>query len=718
MSVPRRASLTRNIGLALHALSVSSVQAQESVLEEFVIIGSREDARRLAGSGVVVTPEQISNEVATDINQLLKTVPGVYIREEDGLGLRPNIGIRGATSERSSKITLLEDGVMMAPAPYSAPEAYYFPTMQRQAAVEVLKGAPLLRYGPQTTGGVVNLVSSPVPRTSGGRLRVMTDERGLTDVHGWLGGTQDEFSFLAETVQRHGPGFKEVDRSGDEGDVAIEDYVVKLGWQADSSLRPQQLQLKLQYSEESSEETYLGLSDLDFRGDANRRYGLSEPDEMNNRHSSVQLSYRIELADNLTASVIAYDNRFKRDWFKLSGGSSYINAANAGDSLAQGILAGDEDVIGLNYKHNNRSYFSRGLELGLAYKRGNHDIDVGARFHEDEVDRFQPVELFDQLNGRLVFDQVVQPGSSDNRVGTSDAASLWLVDSWQASDDLLLTAALRYEDVESREARFGDLERTTVSRLTPSDTREWLPGLSFTYDLDATWQVLGGVHRGFSPLEAGALDREDPETSTNYEAGVRYRGDTWFIESIGFHSNFSDKTENCSVASPCSNGADAGTYKTGEATISGIEWQAGALLQWGNAMLPLDLTYTWTDAKISSDNPVAGVEEGDLLKDVPEHIYSLRAGLEFNNGFNNYLVVKYLDEQCARVGCNRSGDDLQVTDDLLVVDWIGRYAINDNMEVFLKVENLFDEQEIISRNPDGARPNKPRTAMVGMEMRF
>ena len=148
--------------LGLSALHAFADDGQ--ILEEVTIIGDRDGVRTLLGSGALVDSEQVANEVLVDINQALKTVPGIYIQEEDGYGLRPNIGIRGATSERSSKISLLEDGVMIAPAPYSNPSAYYFPTAARMHAFEVIKGAPLLRYGPHTTGGVLNMVSSTYSR--------------------------------------------------------------------------------------------------------------------------------------------------------------------------------------------------------------------------------------------------------------------------------------------------------------------------------------------------------------------------------------------------------------------------------------------------------------------------------------------------------------------------------------------------------------------------
>ncbi len=60
-----------------------------SGIDEMTIIGSKLDVRKVAGSGAVIDNDQIATEVSTDINQLLKTVSGVYVREEDGYGLRP-----------------------------------------------------------------------------------------------------------------------------------------------------------------------------------------------------------------------------------------------------------------------------------------------------------------------------------------------------------------------------------------------------------------------------------------------------------------------------------------------------------------------------------------------------------------------------------------------------------------------------------------------------
>ncbi len=479
------------LAMAAQAAPEESLPKQP-YMEVIEIIGSQDEARNIAGSGALIDKEQLRVEAATDINQLLKTIPGTYIREEDGMGLRPNIGIRAASSERSSKITLMEDGVMMAPAPYSNPAAYYFPTTLRMSSVEVLKGAPLLRHGPQTTGGVVNLRSTPIPEENAGTIMATFGEYASRDLHAHYGGTSGDFGWLVETAQRDSDGFKDIDRSGRDAGFDIEDYVVKLGWDGDG----QSLLFKAQYSEETSNETYLGLTDADFDRDENRRYGLSAIDQMNNKHEGYSLTYSLDLSDNITATVVGYYNEFARNWFKLGGGSAFVEAANGGDPVAQGILDGTVDVAGLEYKNNNRSYESKGLELNFAVDLGAHQLEIGGRAHEDEMDRFQPVEIYDQVNGSLVFQNIEEPSGSNNRLEEAEALTFWAVDSWQVTDALRVNLALRYEDVETSREQFGDPGRTVLASRRSNDSDEWLPGASFTYDLNETWQVLAGVHKG------------------------------------------------------------------------------------------------------------------------------------------------------------------------------------------------------------------------------
>ena len=712
----RYSLLAGAITLALTSTTTSAEEVATTTAdatEVIQIIGDKQAARTVAGSSAVVAPEQLEVEVNTDINQVLKTVPGVYIREEDGQGLRPNIGIRAAAGGRSSKVTLLEDGVMIAPAPYSNPAAYYFPEAYRMHTIEVLKGAPLLRYGPQTTGGVINLVTTPIPQQRQGQITLRMGENNSRDIHAYYGGTEGAWGWLIDTVQRDSDGFKEIDRSNRDAGHDIEDYLVKLRWSGVN----QSLTAKAQYSEQVSNETYAGLTDVDFARNPNRRYGLTAIDQMDNQHTGLSLTYEADLADNLNLSVVGYRNEYKRDWFKGSP-SSLINAANAGDTEAQAILDGTRDVQDLEYTHNNRAYESYGIEARIQSSWGDHQVEVGVRDHSDRMDRFQPVEVYDQVNGSLVYQETIQPTGGDNRLEGADAMAFWLADAWQTTANLKVQATLRYEDVDTFREQFASVDRSDAPSARSSTAQEWLPGLSFTYDLNDSVQLLAGVHRGFAPLGGGATETDEPETSTNYEFGARYQAQSLFAEAIFFRSDFNNQAESCSVASPCSNGATSGSYVTGEALVQGIELQLGNEWQLEGARLPVSFNYTYTSAEISEDNALTGVQDGDTLADIPEQIFSAQIGLLLDNGWDNHAVVKYMDETCVSVGCQRDDSAFATTESLFTVDWISRYPLSAQTTVFLKVENIFDEQVIISRLPYGARPNKPQTVSIGLDYRF
>ena len=93
------------------------------IQERVMVVASPSEALKIPGSAHYIGGEELARRKVSfvDILKLLAPIPGVYVQDEEGFGLRPNIGMRGSGVERSAKITLMEDGVLIAPAPYAAP---------------------------------------------------------------------------------------------------------------------------------------------------------------------------------------------------------------------------------------------------------------------------------------------------------------------------------------------------------------------------------------------------------------------------------------------------------------------------------------------------------------------------------------------------------------------------------------------------------------------
>lgn len=711
------------------ALQTLSLTTRDSLkVEQVTIIGERVET--LAGSAYVIDELELEKFEHSDIHRMVRQVPGLYFQEEDGYGLRANIGIRGSGSGRSGKITLMEDGVLIAPAPYAAPEAYYFPTSGRMAGIEVLKGPQLLRYGPFTVGGAINLISTPIPESAEGFVNVEIGEDSAQKSHVYYGATEGSWGFLLESYQEETLGFKEIDRSNRDTGYDKEDYVAKLRWRsADGAAYPQQLELKLNYTEEQSNATYLGVTDAQFERDPYRRYGVTELDQMNTRQSGAVLRHSIELNESLVLNSMLYRNDFERSWFKLDrvGGdsiASLIDKANNGDATALGILEGSQDAVDVRVKDNAREYYGRGVQFELAGELDTagirHDWVLGVRRHEDEVDRFQPISVYNQVNGSLQFDSVIQPGSGDNRVDEAETLSLWLVDRMSIGK-LDVTASLRREDIDTKQARYADLQRNTVASRRNNSVDEVMAGLGATYALSDTWQLLAGVHEGFAPPGGGATRGTGAEESVNYELGGRYRSDRLSADVIAFFSDYENTVNNCSVANPCSNGADSGTESLGQSEIQGLEVSLQALLaDTGTLQFPLTVSYTYTDAEVTEDSDTGSVLNGDNLPYLPENVLNVSVGVEAVDGKKAYLSATYVDEMCVDNQCERRGVDQRYrsTESYVTVDLAASMPLAEGVEVYTRIDNLLDEQAIVARSPAGARVNLPRTAYAGIRLRF
>lgn len=730
-------------GSSADSAQQETAKAKLHILEGLTVTGTAGDAGEVGGSATFIGQEEIEKFSYTDINRTLRLVPGVQLQEEDGYGLRPNIGIRGSGSDRNNKIVIMEDSVLIAPAPYAAPAAYYFPSMGRMEAIEVVKGPAAIKYGPSTVAGAINLFSTSIPDNEDGRLSGSVTALGGEDstlrVHGYAGGWMPmsdawDVGILVETLQDRTDGFKELDGGGDTG-YRIQDYLAKLAFRstAESGLR-QSFEFKVQRSDEVSDETYLGLTLADFNATPYRRYAASQVDEMNVDHLTLQASHRVDFSNDLNLTTTLYYNDTSRAWYKindarLTGAPSWTSISSivsdpVTNAAEYAVLQGAAGEI--RVRNNNREYYSAGIQsvLGSAFVTGDlaHYLEFSVRYHEDEEDRFQNDDIYTMAGGQMTLSSAGAAGSQDNRVGDAKAWAFFVQDTidW---DRLTVTPGLRYETIRLRQTRWStaDPSRTGPAAVAENSVDVLIPGIGAVYHLTDEWQLVGGVHRGFAAPGPGSTS--DAERSVNYEAGFRYGAGDLSLEAIGFFNDYSNLLGTCtaSTGGGCTIGAQ---FDGGEVDVKGLEFTAGydAGKSLGTKLsVPLAAIYTYTDAEFKTSfnsgfGPWGNVTAGDKLPYVPEHQLTLTAGLEGETWRTN-VIANYVDEARAVAGQGAIPANQRI-DERVVVDLSAELDVVPGVSLMAVVENITDEVYLVSFDPAGARPGKPRTILGGVRFTF
>lgn len=676
---------------------------------------------RAPGSAHVIGSGLLERLEYDDPHAVLSAVPGVVVRGEDGMGLRPNIGLRGNNPDRSKKLTLMEDGVLLGPAPYSAPAAYYTPILTRMDALRVTKGPASVRYGPQTVGGALDMITPGIPGGDSATLDLAGGSYAYRKAHGRVGGSGERLSFLLEGVHLGTDGFKRLPGGGDTGFTRNE-WMLKTGyWHPPSE---QQLQLKLTYSDEVSNETYLGITEADFRQDPLQRYAASALDRMENHRTSLVLTHRAQPAQWLGVVTDVYRHNYRRVWRKLNQlrGAGLFGVLTAPEdprnALFVAVLRGEVDGQGgqeaLLIGPNDRRFVSQGVQTraDLGGRTGplHHSAQLGLRLHYDRIERRHSDDAFVVSGGELFPEGTPTRTMARNQASTLALAG-YVSDSVSLGA-LTVTPGVRVERIQSG---LDDPLNDGSKRAT-----RWavLPGFGLHYWLVQDLGLLAGVHRGFSPAPPGSQQR--PESSVNYEAGMRYGRRGTRVELIGFRSDYGNLTNICTFSSGCGGDELDSQTDAGRARTQGIEASANHTLRAGAVRFPLGLAYTYARSEFLSDfsssDPVFGeVRRGDAVPYVPRQQLSTHLAAQMYD-FGVDLRTRYVSRMREAPG-RGSLDDGLTTDAQYLLDLALRYDLGAALQVYVDVQNLLDSRYLVGRRPFGARPNAPRWFHLGIKLR-
>jgi len=713
-------------------------------LSPLTVTGIVPDLFELPGSAAVVAGEDFRARGYTNLKQIAATAPGVFVRDEDGFGNFPNISIRGVDGTRSAKVTLMEDGILTAPSPYSAPNAYYSPKSGRMAGIEFLKGSSQVMYGPHTTGGVVNFLSTPIP-TEERRFfsRLTAGSYGNVFNQTWLGGvTQTEAGKVGALVELHtqlSDGFRQIDGVGRRSGYTLTEPMVKLSWEPSGGLR-QRFELKVGQTDFDADESYAGLSEADLRARPDRRYASSRFDHHVAEQWRTYLKWSAEPDKSLRLDSALYFNRFDRMWDKLDGITPAPGLlSNIGEALVHApslaLLRGDRVTGNDGSFYTNKALrqheaygwqgaVTKRLEAGAV----RHELTAGLRIHRDDAGG---------SNQRITYavdDGVIgagTPGAVSSASYQQTVATAFFIEDSIRTGALTLRPGLRYEYLNMGST-------SAAGAYAPTTNAMVMGGLGFTCALNAEHALFGGVYRGGSAANpAGYAAGARSESSLGKELGWRGRKGSTSWELIAFHTDFHD------LIAPVVGVAGGGLLAVtngGGAVSYGLEALLRHDLAGGERgyKVPVYAGLTWTHARFKDivgsrlDNSAgifAGAEDGHDIPYIPEWKLAAGAGLE-SGPYAGSLDLSYYSSTWGTGynanprlvdGTNALADPSAIdgrVDGLLTVDLNLRWQCTRTFRVVGGVQNLLDRRAIISRAPLGGRANAPRTLFLGGELAF
>lgn len=534
-------------------------------------------------------------------------------------------------------------------------------------------------------------------------------------------------------------GFRDIQPSvngafdgSDETGYERTDYMVKLSFEPNWERR-NVFELKLGYSDLDADETYLGLNPADLNDDPWERYAASAGDNIETEHFRTYLRHLLEFDSDSWLTTTLYYNNFARDWLKLDK----VNGGNPAE-----IVLTDPDVLrgetlgDFKIKSNDREYYLYGIQSKFDHRfetgEWQHKLTLGARLHKDKIDRYQDAFFFEDVYaGDFDFsnpDDRTGPDAEGDREQETVALALFAHDRIERGN-WAFTPGLRWEHID-----WDFVKRDGTPAAGDGSYSVLAYGLGFEYALDnADAKVFGGYHRGFSLPGPSSRNKDfDEEISDTLELGYRYQNpNSFYAEAVLFYTALQDLI----VEDNISGGPGAEDGNVGDVETLGLELLLGADLgalfdqSYG---IPARLAFTYTDATLDGDIGSESAEsifaaggDGKHVPYIPEVQVSFTTGLEFER-FQTYTVITYVDERYAdarnsSLQENTDGDPdsrFGKLDSFVTVDLSAFYQLTDELEIFAKASNIFEEEYVTSRIPLGPRAGAPRLISAGFNYRF
>jgi len=173
-----------------------------------IATGSKQPIRRAPSAATVITAQDIRAIGATDLDEVLETVPGLHVARSP-LGYEPIFVFRGIYSVFNSQVLMLQNGIPTTLIFTNGKSAGWggLP-LENIARIEIIRGPGSALYGADAYAGVINIVTKTAPEAAGTEFGLRAGSFHTRD--GWVlnGGTLGPLEVSAYLRVGSTDGFK------------------------------------------------------------------------------------------------------------------------------------------------------------------------------------------------------------------------------------------------------------------------------------------------------------------------------------------------------------------------------------------------------------------------------------------------------------------------------------------------------------------------------
>lgn len=726
------AKAVASITVVLSANSTLAQQPPESY-DDIPTINVREvistQVRLAAGAATNLTSEEIRNFRPLTLHDALDFVPGVFTIDDDALGRRSGIGVRGAPARRSRKVLLLEDGSPINASTYLDSSAHYTPPMDRLERVEVLRGNGMIIHGPLNNHAVINFRNKLATATPQTTLEVAAGELNTNKRHIMHTRTQGDVGLVLAYTGMNGDGIFDTEST------QFDDLYGSALWQINER---HELGTSLTYFRERSDYDESNLTPVEFAAAPRRKLGRfgQQFNTIAIDYMKFDLTHDWQISDNYSMSTKVFATNLDRPRFTVDPESILVGALpnfiyeDEGDRF----IAGEQGVM----VSRDRHYLTTGIETRMEKR----NIMMGELNHSLQWGLRAELHTLDENRSEGAQGEVLSEGNrgltTRNDEYIAEAGSLFIQDVIRFGD-WTVTPGLRAEYfTQSKERRAIALSPGPHGPRLTDHNDVVLPGISVLYEGVKGVEVFGSIQRGYSPAMARTASGFPliPEIGVNSQLGFRSAAlDGLTMEASVFFSDLKDTI----VQLPITLGdGDSVVINSGGSHSYGFDTglrydtapSGGQAINWFTQM-----AFTYTEASFDG-----GIIDGNRVPEIPQIVASLSIGLQHRRGFEASATLSYVgdfytdpantenlllaDEDLELVGAD---DFLEIREPVVLgrvpshtlLSARASYTPSElsNMTLWLQGRNLLDRL-YVSDLANGMRPGAQRSLIAGITVRF